>query len=728
MQLTDKDGNVFGIGGLEITTSDGKPKIPVINTDITIGVTSIVGGVSGRLLFDDAGVVGETNGVFWDNVNNRLGINTTVPTYSIQNHFAFTGVATTRVGLYISDTNIALSGSSTFIAFGKFEDGGTFSGLTSGIRNIFLGNNGFEQGLAFHTASGGVGALNSPSSSEVMRITNTKNLLINTTTDAGYKTDINGTLRLQSSLILLNPAFTFGGSITHSANATLVMAGGPGGTQNITFGPSNRIFINAQQSRFPNGSVQIASTLTLGNSANASNTSMLLMQGSITASSSIARGISLDTALTQSAANDVLTAVNIAPTFTVNNTLFHDVYWMRFTGSYVPASFTGNNNAATIDLSNSFTNANNAIGIRIRHTYSNVQNGYGILIESPSFIGIAQTSLTSRNFLAGTTVIGSSIVAPAAGYTLHVTNNTNGAIKVGSASQGSEHLIISHSQAGSTFSSIRSTFAATGATMLIDVAGQNNLRLFGTGNVAINSTTDNGFRLNVNGSINIAGGSNLNFSNASLQCWITTAGTTGLGSRSILLPGSGGNGPFTFYNASGQGISIIDSTGDTLRFGPGNTSSTAIMSINKSASSGFGGGAFIYYQTNANNRMYTFGNPSNERSDESGSHTRLAAGAAGFLGNGGHIYLESGAAGTQVGSVNGNIILAETRGNVLIGTSTNVSSAIVNVNSTTQGFLPPRMTNTQMLAIATPAAGLIVYDTTNNKHYGYDGTTWNPFY
>jgi hypothetical protein len=38
------------------------------------------------------------------------------------------------------------------------------------------------------------------------------------------------------------------------------------------------------------------------------------------------------------------------------------------------------------------------------------------------------------------------------------------------------------------------------------------------------------------------------------------------------------------------------------------------------------------------------------------------------------------------------------------------------------------MTNAQMLAIATPAAGLIVYDTTNNKHYGYDGTTWNPFY
>jgi hypothetical protein len=86
--------------------------------------------------------------------------------------------------------------------------------------------------------------------------------------------------------------------------------------------------------------------------------------------------------------------------------------------------------------------------------------------------------------------------------------------------------------------------------------------------------------------------------------------------------------------------------------------------------------------------MYTFGNPSNERSDESGSHTRLAAGAAGFLGNGGHIYLESGAAGTQVGSVNGNIIIAETRGNVLIGTSTSTGFRLeVNGNTKVTGTI-----------------------------------------
>jgi hypothetical protein len=58
----------------------------------------------------------------------------------------------------------------------------------------------------------------------------------------------------------------------------------------------------------------------------------------------------------------------------------------------------------------------------------------------------------------------------------------------------------------------------------------------------------------------------------------------------------------------------------------------------------------------------------------------------------------------------------------------NNASAQVQIDSTTKGFLPPRMTNAQMLAIAAPAAGLVVYDTTNNKHCGYNGTAWQNFY
>lgn len=52
------------------------------------------------------------------------------------------------------------------------------------------------------------------------------------------------------------------------------------------------------------------------------------------------------------------------------------------------------------------------------------------------------------------------------------------------------------------------------------------------------------------------------------------------------------------------------------------------------------------------------------------------------------------------------------------------ASAILDLGSTTQGFLLPRMTSTQRIAISSPATGLVVYDTTNNQWMGYNGTSW----
>lgn len=59
------------------------------------------------------------------------------------------------------------------------------------------------------------------------------------------------------------------------------------------------------------------------------------------------------------------------------------------------------------------------------------------------------------------------------------------------------------------------------------------------------------------------------------------------------------------------------------------------------------------------------------------------------------------------------------------------SSAMLTINSTTKGFLPPRMTGAQAEAIATPAAGLLVYINNGNGAiitttgwWGYNGTIW----
>ena len=66
----------------------------------------------------------------------------------------------------------------------------------------------------------------------------------------------------------------------------------------------------------------------------------------------------------------------------------------------------------------------------------------------------------------------------------------------------------------------------------------------------------------------------------------------------------------------------------------------------------------------------------------------------------------------------------EITGNLTIGGSTINASSQLEVRSTTKGFLPPRMTTTQKNAIASPAAGLMVYDTTLNLMSVYNGTIW----
>lgn len=54
-----------------------------------------------------------------------------------------------------------------------------------------------------------------------------------------------------------------------------------------------------------------------------------------------------------------------------------------------------------------------------------------------------------------------------------------------------------------------------------------------------------------------------------------------------------------------------------------------------------------------------------------------------------------------------------------------VASAKVQIDSTTQGFLPPRMTNAQRTAISSPALGLIVYCTDSTEGlYIYKSTGW----
>jgi hypothetical protein len=68
-----------------------------------------------------------------------------------------------------------------------------------------------------------------------------------------------------------------------------------------------------------------------------------------------------------------------------------------------------------------------------------------------------------------------------------------------------------------------------------------------------------------------------------------------------------------------------------------------------------------------------------------------------------------------------------TSGAMIVNSSTPNASAILQADSTTQGFLPPRMTDAQIRAIATPAEGLVAYNTTISHLCCYQAGAWVKF-
>jgi hypothetical protein len=59
-----------------------------------------------------------------------------------------------------------------------------------------------------------------------------------------------------------------------------------------------------------------------------------------------------------------------------------------------------------------------------------------------------------------------------------------------------------------------------------------------------------------------------------------------------------------------------------------------------------------------------------------------------------------------------------------INTPTPEPSSALDISSTTQGFLPPRMSEGDRDLILSPAVGLLIYNTTTNRLNYYDGTSW----
>jgi hypothetical protein len=179
-----------------------------IATGLTVGTTPITSGTVGQVLFQGTGnVLQESANLFWNNTTNRFGVGTSTPTLARLQVKSTDAYATTPFAIAVSSPN-----EGAYIG-GFFND---TKSTTIPVATYFGWNNGdFNMGTLQGKFFLGAGGDLSNGSTTRMTIHNaTGNIGINTTTDAGYKLDVNGTARLAGDTIIKG---------TGSTNATFAL-------------------------------------------------------------------------------------------------------------------------------------------------------------------------------------------------------------------------------------------------------------------------------------------------------------------------------------------------------------------------------------------------------------------------------------------------------------------------------------------------------------------------
>ena len=259
---------------------------------------------------------------------------------------------------------------------------------------------------------------------------------------------------------------------------------------------------------FPVGSVSNSTFLSIWGSGEtvigSSTTSgaKLTTNGSITASSAIARGVYFNNTLIAAANNDVLVGLDINPTFT-------------------NGAFTGvSNYAARFQNSALITNANNGpTSLRIANSTSGTAASVRIYFDNNSGSSLTQIGKLSSAYTA------TAVLNPS-DYFLY--------------NQNAGNITLWNNTSAGTIN-----FTAGGATTV-------QMVLFGTGNLGVNQNTDAGYKLDINGTLRVQG--------AITGTSSITAGTNGSDANVYLLGYNSSDTRITSNSGSTSsynGVSIV---------------------------------------------------------------------------------------------------------------------------------------------------------------------------
>lgn len=328
--------------------------------------------------------------------------------------------------------------------------------------------------------------------------------------------------------------------------------------------------------------------------------------------------------------------------------------------------------------------------------------------DSGSFITLGSSTTVSSGSLS----IGSS--APA-GMNMYILKNLTGALSTfGLSNRG---VIQSDSTSGTYYQSVSSTQAAafTLTTLTHYIATQSTI---GAG-----STVSNQVAFDVDSSL--VGATN----NFAFRGRIPNA----TGRWNLYMSGTAPN-----YIEGALGIGTSSLTGINLSVGKTLTGSTTAIAVRVSGAIQSDATNIVAYVSTASSTQATAFTVSSLRHYNS---SQGSFGAGSTVNNQFAFFADSSLTGaTNNYGFYGNLTSATGRwnlymngsaqnylsGDVGIGVTVNHSSAKLQVDSTTEGFLPPRMTSAQRNAIASPAEGLVVVQTDGTKGlYLYIDAAWH---
>jgi hypothetical protein len=696
------------ISGLQVTNTNSNPVIGSDGSNIALGVN-----FASRIIMAGTNIDLSANSVSIARfASSNAGVyigGTSTPTAKLQVAGSITAASALAQGVYFNNTLVAAANNDVLVGL---DINPTFTnGAFTGVRNLSARFNGGDvylragtsvlatnfRNIAFeHTSNGsilGYIGLNQQSGemrfiagaggyyqtfysngSEAMRIPTTRNVLIGTTTDSGFKLDVVGAdsrfngvrVGLGAGGVSGNTVVGNGALITNTTGSNNTAVGLEALFVNTTGNQNTAIGANALRSNTGSANTAIGYYALLGNSTGGSNVAIgsQSLQLNTTGDSNIAIG---RYAALNTNANGNIAIGNQA---IYSNTAGTDNVGIG--NSALRTNVTGINNVAvgTTALYNNTASENTAVGFEA--AYSNTSGteivavGYRALKLST---GANNTAVGHQALTNNTTGNNNSAFGQAS-----LLLNTTG---VGNLAVGAQTLVLNTTGNSNT--------AIGYLALLNNVTGSNNVGL-GRSSLFNNTGSNNtalGYQAGYAGVANTTGANNIFIGYQATGVSATESNRTWIGNSSTTSTWLAGNVLVGTTTDAGYKLDV----NGTARV----SGVTSVITASQRISFNLSQGVFIGLSVNNN---IIGANNSN----------RL------FIGSEGDLPIYSLAGGT--------VIICD------LANPASSASAKLRIDSTIQGFLQPRMTNAQALAITTPATGLQVYDTTNNKNLLYNGTLW----